>query len=170
MSNEMKDISIEKVTVNFGAGKDQDRLEKGVQLIEMVTGEQPVKTYSDKRIPAWGLRPGLPIGAMITLRGDKAQEVLKRFLVARDEKLPSSCADDHGNVSFGVPEYIDIPDVKYDPNIGVMGLQISVTLTRPGYRVAKRKLKTQKIGKDHKITKEEAQEFFTKSFGVEFVE
>lgn len=168
--NTMKQIEVEKVTINFGAGKDQKRLEHGIQLIEMVTGQQPVKTYAEARIPAWGLRPGLPIGAKLTLRGKKAQDVLERFLVAKEKKLKASCADDYGNVSFGVPEYIDIPGVKYDPAIGVLGLQISITLSRPGFRVAKRKLKTQSVGKSHQIRKEESQEFFEKNFGVEFTQ
>ncbi len=166
--NVMKQIRIDKVTLNFGAGKDQKRLEKGIQLIEMITGEEPVKTYSDKRIPTWGLRPGLPIGAKLTLRGDQAEDVLKRFLTAKEKVIKDSCVDDHGNVSFGVSEYIDIPGVKYDPQIGVLGMQISVTLIRPGARVARRSLKKQKIGEKHKIRKEEAQEFLKENYGVEF--
>lgn len=168
--NEMKQIQVEKVTLNFGAGKDQKRLEHGIQLINMITDKDPVKTYAKDRLPAWGLRPGLPIGAKLTLRGEEATKLLKRFLVAKDGKLKASCVDDYGNVSFGVPEYIDIPDVKYDPKVGVMGLQLSVTLSRPGFRVAKRKFKTQKVGSKHQIRQEEAQEFLTENFGVEFIQ
>jgi large subunit ribosomal protein L5 len=168
--NKMKEIRVDKVTLNFGAGKDQKHLENGIALIKMIAGEDPVKTYSDQRIPAWGLRPGLPIGAKLTLRGEQAEKIIQRFLVAKDKKLNVSCVDDYGNVSFGIPEYIDIPDVKYDPKVGVMGLQISITLARPGFRVAKRKLKQQRVGRTHQIRKEEAQEFMKKTFGVEFIQ
>ena len=168
--NKMKEIQVDKVIVNFGAGKDAKRLDNGIQIIKMITDQEPVKTYTEVRIPAWGLRPGLPVGAKLTLRGEEANKLLKRFLTAKNNKLPASCVDDYGNVSFGVPEYIDIPDVKYDPKVGVMGLQMSVKLTRPGFRVARRKLQTSKIGKSHQIRKEEAQEFLTKNFGVEFIQ
>lgn len=166
--NSMKQISVDKVTVNFGAGKDQKKLENGIQLIEMITGIKPVKTYTQARIPTWGLRPGLPIGAKITLRGDKAVDVVKRFLVAKDQKIKASCVDNNGNVSFGVSEYIDIPGVKYDPKIGVLGLQISITLKRPGFRVQRRKLKQTRVGKGHQISQEEAQEFLKNEFEVVF--
>lgn len=166
--NPMKKIQIDKVTVNFGAGKDQKKLDNGMKLIEMITGIEPVKTYTQARIPTWGLRPGLPIGAKITLRGDQAEDVLKRFLVAKEHKIKASCVDNNGNVSFGVSEYIDIPGVKYDPKIGVLGLQLSITLKRPGFRVQRRKLKTASVGKGHRITQEEAQEFLSKEFEVVF--
>lgn len=165
--NVMKTISIDKVTVNFGAGKDQKRLDYGMQLIKMITGMDAIKTYTQARIPGWGLRPGLPIGAKLTLRGDVASDVLTRFLKAKDNKLAQSCFDNHGNVSFGVPEYIDIPGTKYDPKIGVMGLQISITLKRPGFRVQRRKLRSTRVGNSHGISKEDAQSFFAESFGVE---
>lgn len=166
----MKEIKVEKVTLNFGAGKDQRRLENGIKLIKMITGQEPVKTYASDRIPAWGLRPGLPIGAKLTLRGEEATKLFKRFLVAKENTIKDTCVDDYGNISFGVPEYIDIPDVKYDPTVGVLGVQISVTLTRPGFRVARRKLQNQKVGKNQQIRKEEAQKFLKENFSVEFTE
>ncbi|MFT4250520.1 MAG: 50S ribosomal protein L5 [Candidatus Woesearchaeota archaeon] len=166
--NPMKTIQIDKVTVNFGAGKDQKRLENGITLIKMVTGLDPIKTITQARIPTWGLRPGLPIGAKITLRGEQAQEVAARFFTARNNKVASSCVDNQGNVSFGVAEYVDIPGVKYDPKIGVLGLQISITLKRPGFRVQRRKLQTTQVGSSHKIRQEEAQKFLTEKFGVVF--
>lgn len=166
--NTMKQISVDKVTVNFGAGKDQKRLENGIKLIEMVTGKQPIKTYTQSRIPVWGLRPGLPIGAKITLRGEKAIEVIERFLSAKENKIKQSCVDNNGNISFGVPEYIDIPGVRYDPKIGVLGLQISITLKRPGFRIQKRKAHQTRVGKGHEITQEEAMKFLQEQFEVEF--
>ncbi len=166
--NVMKKISVEKITINFSAGKDQNRLDKGITLIKMITGIDPVKTITQERIPGWGLRPGLPIGAKLTLRGQPALDVLKRFLEARDNKLPTSCVDDFGNISFGIAEYIDIPGVKYDPKIPVMGIQISVTLKRPGFRVLRRKLQKTSPGKNHQIRKNESMAFLTEHFGTEF--
>lgn len=164
--NVMQLPRIEKVTLNVGAGKDQNRLEKGMMVLKMITGIEPIKTVTKQRIPTWGLRPGLPIGCKLTLRKAKAAEVLKRLLVAKENKLRPTQFDNAGNVSFGIHEYIDIPGVTYDPKIGVIGLQVCVTLEKPGYRVKRRRLKTRPIPKKHMVSREEAMAFMQKAFGV----
>ncbi|MBD3204606.1 50S ribosomal protein L5 [Candidatus Woesearchaeota archaeon] len=164
--NPMKKIRIEKITLNIGSGADQNKLKKGMKLIENLTGKKPVKTLAKKRIPTWNTRPGLPVGCKLTLRGKKAEKLIKRLLSARENRITESCFDENGNVSFGVPEYIEIPEMKYDPEIGIMGLQISVTLERPGFRIKRRKNKKKKIGKSHKISKNESIDFFKEKFNI----
>lgn len=162
----MKTIRIEKITLNVGAGKDQGMLKRGSKLLKHLTGIEPVKTITRKRIPSWGLRPGLPIGCKLTLR-KQVHDLLKRFLSAKENILSETNFDDHGNVSFGIAEYIDIPGVKYDPDIGISGFQVSVTLSRPGFRVKKRRLRKTSVGKNHSISREESIAFFKKTFNVE---
>ena len=140
MSSKMRDMRIEKLTLNIGAGKEQAVLEKGMLLLKNITGVSPVKTITQKRIAGWGLRPGLPIGCKITLRKIRAKELIKNLLAARNNSLSKINFDNHGNISFGIHEYIDIPGVKYDHKIGIMGLQVSLTLERPGFRIKKRKI------------------------------
>jgi len=164
--NPMQSVRLEKITLNIGAGKDQTRLEKGVKLIKAITGIDPVKTVTSKRIPAWGLRPGLPIGCKVTLRKTAATQLLKRLLSAKGGKLSASQFDNQGNISFGIHEYIDIPDVPYIPEIGVMGLQVCVSLEKPGFRIKRRKLRTKPIPRKHQITKEEAVKFMQEAFRV----
>jgi large subunit ribosomal protein L5 len=164
--NEMREIRIEKLTLNVGAGKDQDRLKKSMMLLKNISGIQPVKTVTQKRIAGWGLRPGLPIGCKITIRKKQATELLGRLVKAKGNKLKTSCLDDSGNISFGINEYIDVPDVKYDPEIGMAGFQVSVTLERPGFRVKRRKIMKRKIHKNHKITKKDTTEYLEKQFNV----
>lgn len=164
--NPMRTVRIEKITLNIGAGKEQTRLDKGIKLLKSITGIQPVKTFTNKRIPTWGLRPGLPIGCKLTLRNQKAKDILKRLLEARDNQLTLSQFDTNGNIAFGIPEYIDIPNVKYDPEIGIMGLEVCITLERPGFRIKRRKNNKKSIPSRHKITKEEAIEFIKKEFNV----
>jgi len=166
----MKQIRIAKVTLNVGAGKDQKVLEKGVKLLKNLTGINPIKTITQKRIQGWGLRPGLPIGVKITLRGKAAQELISRLIFAKDYVLQENYFDENGNISFGIQEYVDIKDAKYDTEIGMMGLQTSITLTRPGFRVKTRKLRKRKIGEKHKITKEEAINFMKEQFKVKMGE
>ena len=164
--NPMKNIRIEKVTLNIGAGKDQSRLEKGIVLLNTIANSTPVKTTTKKRIQEWGLRPGLPIGCKITLRKHRATKILPRLLDAVDNKLAETQFDENGNIAFGIHEYIEIPDVKYDPKIGIMGLQVCVTLERPGFRIKRRKLMSRKIPSRHRISKQEAIDFMSKNFKI----
>ena len=166
----MKEIRVEKITLNIGAGKEQQVLERGVVLLKQITGIDPIKTITQARIPGWGLRPGLPIGAKITLRREEASKLAKRLLVAKNMQLSKSNFDNEGNVSFGIKEYIDIPDTKYDPKIGIMGLQASLTLERPGFRVKKRKIMKRALPRSHRISREESIEFMKRNFAVKIKE
>ncbi len=165
--NVSKNIKIEKVTLNIGAGKDQTVLEKGIKLLKhIVPDAKPVKTITQKRIPDWGLRPGLPIGCKVTLRKNLAKNILIRLLQAKANTLKESQFDNNGNIAFGIHEYIDIPGVKYDPEIGIMGLEVCVTLERNGFRVKRKKIRSGKISSKHKISKEESIDFMKKQFNV----
>lgn len=164
--NAMRKARIAKLTLNIGAGKDQSMLEKGAQLIEQLAGIPPVKTRTQKRIPSWGLRPGLSIGLKLTLRGKKAEELLPRLLSAKQNKLQPGNFDANGNVSFGIQEYIDIEGAKYDPKIGIIGLQVCVTLERPGYRIKKRRIRPARVGDAHRLTAADARAFMNEQFNV----
>lgn len=166
MSNPMRRIRIEKLTLNMGCGKDEEKLKKAMKLMERISGAKVVKTITTKRIPSWGVRPGLPLGCKVTLRGEKAKRLLVGLLAARGNKLKESCFDDYGNVSFGLEEYINIPGMKYDPSIGMLGLDVCVTLERPGYRIKRRRVRPGKISKGHRIKREEAIAFMQSEFGV----
>lgn len=164
--NLMQQVRMAKLTLNFGAGKDQTKLEKGIQLLKSLTGVTPVKTITQKRIPSWGVRPGLPVGCMVTLRKQPAVDLLKRLLEAKENKLKMTMFDHEGNVGFGIPESIDIPDYKYDPKVGVLGLQVCVTLEKPGFRVKRRKLMPAKIPHKHRVSRDEAAQYMKDNFGV----
>jgi len=162
----MKEIKIEKVTLNFGAGKDSNQLKKGIKLLKNVTSVKPIETITNKRIPTWGIRPGLPIGCKVTLRKEKAVEILEKLLLAKEKKMNEKQFDENGNMAFGIAEYIDIPGIKYDPEIGIIGFEVCVTLERAGFRIKRRKIGKKKINKNHKITKEDAIDFMKNKFGV----
>jgi large subunit ribosomal protein L5 len=157
---------IAKVVANIGVGSGGDNMGPALKLLEKLTGKKPVQTYSKHKIPAWGLRLGLPIGCKVTLRGKQAHDFLERSIMAVEKELKERNFDKVGNLSFGIEQYAFYEGVKYDPDIGTMGLQVSVTLQRPGFRVKQRKLRPSKIGKSHMIPKEEAIAFITKEFGV----
>lgn len=162
--NPMRALHIAKVTLNVGAGKDEVQLKKGLKLLERLSPVPPVKTITQKRIPGWGLRPGLAIGGKVTIRKD-AEKLLRRLLAAKEFTLAESCFDERGNFSFGIPEYVDIEGLEYDPELKILGLEVAITLERPGYRVKRRKIQPRPIGKAHQITKAEAVAF-VKNLGV----
>jgi large subunit ribosomal protein L5 len=164
--NPMQQPRIEKLTLNIGAGKEQSRLDKAVIVLKSLTGIEPVKTVTQKRIPAWGLRPGLPIGCMLTLRKHAAETMLKRLLKAKEFTLKENNFDNNGTISFGINEHIDIEGAQYDPKIGVIGMQACITLEKPGYRVKRRSLNRASIGKAHRISKEESITFMKSHYKV----
>lgn len=164
--NPMRRIKVAKVTLNIGVGKNEETLKKGLKLLQKIVPSTPVKTITKKRIPAWGLRPGLAIGCKVTVR-KKTEELLKRLFGAKEKILPEKCFDNQGNFSFGIPEYIDIEGLNYDPELKIMGLEVAVTLERPGFRVKRRKIKPAQVGKAHQISKEEAISFVKEKFGLE---
>ncbi len=165
--NVMKRVKIEKVTVNMGVGQPGDELTKATTIMKQVTNATPAITTAKVKQPTWGLRPGLNIGAKVTLRGEKAQKFLKDAFSAIDNKLKKKSFDKLGNFGFGVKEYIDMPNSKYDPKLGIKGFDVLVTLERPGYRIKRRKLDKRKIDAKHLLTPEDAINFVKKTFGVE---
>lgn len=162
----MKTIKVEKVTLNIGVGEPGDRLEKARKLLKTISGMNAVQTATKKRIPTWKIRPGLVIGCKVTIRGKKAKELLKNLLQGVENRLPENKFDEQGNLSFGIKEYLDVPGLKYDAEVGVIGFDVAVTLQRAGFRIKRRKLKKRKIPKRHMISKEEAIEFMKKEFKV----
>ena len=162
----MQEILIEKVVVNMGVGSDAERLKKGEQIIKLITGRKPIKTSGQKRIPDWGVRPGVPLGLKVTLRDKPARDFLEEAFKAKDNVMKAKSFDNEGNFGFGIKEHIDLQRIKYDPKLGIMGFDVLVTLKKKGFRVKMRKLKNEKIGHKQRVNKEEAQEF-VRSMGVE---
>ena len=164
---DMREIIIDKVTVNIGVGAPGDKLEQAKSLLSRLTeGRKPIETAARRRDPVFKLRKGLPIGAKITLRGTSAKTFLDKALIAKRKLLKESNFDKQGNFAFGVHEYIDFPGAKYDPAIAMFGFDVCVSLGRRGRRVSLRKLRYSSIGKRHRITKDEAMDFARKTLSV----
>ncbi len=166
----MRDIQIEKVVVNIGVGEAGEKLVKAQKVLDLVTRRKSVQTLSHRAVRDWGVRKSMPIGAMVTLRGEEAESFLKRALTIRNNRLPGYSFDPRGNFSFGVPDYTDFDGMKYDPEIGVFGMDVSVSLKRPGWRVARRSVKPRHIPAHHRIARAEGIQFIRDRFKVEVVE
>ena len=163
----LRNIFVDKVTVNIGVGKAGPVLENAKILLNRLTARTPVTTAARVRNPIFKIKQGDPIGTKVTLRKSAALEFLKRALNAVDLKVKESSFDDRGNFSFGVREYIDFPGAKYDPKLGMFGFDVCVTLIRPGARVSRRKRAASKVGKKHAVPRAESTEFMKSTFGVE---
>lgn len=165
--NPMRDITIDKVVVNIGVGQAGDRLTKATRVLEMLTEHKPVVTTSKKTVRDFNIRKGLTIGTKVTLRGKDAEEFLKRALYAREYKVPHYSFDKQGNAYFGIADYTDFKGMKYDPNIGIFGMDVAVVLKRRGgYRLSKRKVSAKKLPQKIRVQRDEAMKFLTDIYGL----
>lgn len=166
----MRDLHVEKVVVNIGVGEAGERLVKAEKVLEMVTGQKPIETISKTVNRDLGIRQGMPLGCKVTLRGEAAEEFIRRALVIRERRVPEYSFDMEGNMSFGISDYTDFDGMKYDPEIGIFGMDISVVLRRPGNRVTQRALLRRRIPKSHRVDRAEAIEYMKETFDVQVVQ
>ncbi|HIE64101.1 MAG: 50S ribosomal protein L5 [Methanobacteriota archaeon] len=169
--NPMLSPRITKVTVNIGVGEGGSRLQLAEQVLELLTGQTPVRTISSSTNRDLGTREGAPIGCKVTFRGDeKVHAFLKDAFWVRQNTLPVYNFDQSGNLSFGISDYTDFPDQKYNPDIGIFGMDINIVLERPGHRVSRRRRRSRKVAVNHRVEREESKEWFTERFGLTIVE
>lgn len=169
-ANKMREISIDKVIINIGVGEAGDKLIRAQKVIELLTNRKSIQTISRTTNRDLGIRKFMPIGCKITLRKEDAEKFLKDALWVKENRIPGYSFDQEGNFSFGIPDYTDFPNMKYDPEIGIFGMDISVTMKRYGYHITRRKLKRRKIPTKNRITPAEVKEFVKSRFNVEVIE
>lgn len=165
VKNPMHSFRIEKVLLSSGA--TDDALLKAKKLLEMLSESKAQIVASKKRIPDFGVRPGLEVGTRVTLRGEKARSLLKRLLGAIDNKLNKKQVSDN-HFSFGIKEYIEIPGTEYQRDIGIRGLNVTVVFARLGIRVKVKKIKRGTIPKRQSVSKSEIINFMQDTFKTEF--
>ena len=159
---------IEKVVVNIAVGKSGEPLEKATKVLKEITGQTPCKRKAKESVRDFNIRKGESISCIVTLRGEEAIAFLNRVLPVIDKKISSRSFDRQGNFSFGIKEHIEISGVKYDPEVGIFGMDVCVSVTRPGYRVKNRRNEN-RLGSKHVLTPEESMVFVKNTLGVEIV-
>lgn len=162
----MKKIYLDKVVLNMGVGRSGDAITTAQKALDQISGEKSCVRNAKEAQRDWGVRKGEPIGASVTVRGENARVLLSRLLEAKGSVINAKSFDGFGNYSFGIREHIDIPGVKYEPQIGILGLGVSVSLARPGYSIRKRSKHKASVGKTHIISAQEAKDYLVKEFGV----
>ncbi|MEG3224034.1 MAG: 50S ribosomal protein L5 [Methanobacteriales archaeon Met13] len=164
--NPMQEVKIAKATVSIGVGESGEQLARAEKLLDTITHQKPVRTFSKVTNPEFGIRKGQPIACKVTLRDEKAHDAVKMVLDGVGNQLRASQFDRNGNVSFGIEEHIDIPGMRYDPDIGIFGMNVSITFEKPGYRIKRRKIQRKRIPHKHQVTTEETQEYMRDKFQV----
>ena len=150
-------------------GEAGEKLERAITLLEQMFDQSPVKTFSKVTNPEWGIRKRQPIACKLTLRGEKADKAIEMVLEGISRNIRPTQFDAQGNLSFGIKEHIDIPGMRYNPDIGIFGMNVSVTFEKPGYRIARRKIRQKKVPQKHRISKEETMKFMEENFKVNYV-
>nr|AKQ01208.1 50S ribosomal protein L5, large subunit ribosomal protein L5 [uncultured euryarchaeote Rifle_16ft_4_minimus_1523] len=167
--NPMRIPSIDKVTVHIGTGESGERLTTAEKLLETIVKQKPVRAIAKKTLPTFSIKKREPIGCKVTLRGKDASEFLKIALKIIDNKLSAGQFDENGNFSFGIEEHTDFPGMRYDPSIGIYGMDINVALKRSGHRIRTRKIAKHKIPQNHRLNKEDAISFLKEKYGAEVI-
>jgi large subunit ribosomal protein L5 len=161
---------IDKVVVHVGVGESGQRLVNAETIMKAITKQQPVRSIAKKTLPTFSIKKGEPIGAKLTLRGKVAEDFLIIALKAAGNTLKNSQFDQQGNFTFGIEEHTDFPGMRYDPEIGIFGMDVSVALKRAGYRIARRRVVQKKLPIRQRLKKDDTIEFVAKKFGIEILE
>lgn len=162
----MRKPRILKVSVNFSVGTSGPELERARTICQRLTNQAPAEGRAKESVRGFNIRKHEPIAVFTTLRGENARDFLKKAFWAIEDRISASNFDEFGNLSFGLDEHLKLPNIKYDPQIGVHGFDTTVVLERPGYRTKRRRLRSKKIPTRHKITKEEGIAFFKHEFNL----
>ncbi|MGA1974286.1 MAG: 50S ribosomal protein L5 [Conexivisphaerales archaeon] len=160
-------VSLGKIVLNIAPGKSGEMVERASKVLETLTEQKPSQRKAKKTVRDFGIHLGEPIAVVVTVRKDKATDVLRNLLQAKSNVVNESSFDDLGNMAFGIKEHIDIPGVRYDPTVGIFGMDVCVSLEKQGLRVGRRRRAQARPGRRQRVTKKEAISFFKTTFGVE---
>ncbi|MDA8055140.1 MAG: 50S ribosomal protein L5 [Thermoplasmatales archaeon] len=168
---DMRDVVIDKVTINIGVGESGEKLEKAKSVLKLLTTGKPVMTKAKRTSREFGVRQDQPIGVKVTLKGEEMDRFLKAALWVKNNKCLSYSFSEQGSYSFGIADYTDFKGMKYNPEIGIFGMDVVVTFKRRGgYRVARRWIAPRPVPQKIRVKREEMMKFMRENYSVEILE
>ena len=160
----MREIKLKKlsIVINVG-GSASSKLNNASKVLKQLTDQSPLFSKARYTLRNFGIRRNEKISVHVNVKGEKAMEILRKALKVREYELHKSCFNATGCFGLGINEHIDL-GMKYDPDVGIFGMNMYVDLKRPGDRVAKRKRHRSRVGNKQKISQEDAQKWFVETF------
>lgn len=164
-------INLEKVVISHNVEKaNSQSIGFAEEILQSLTGQKPCITRAKRGVREWNLSVGKPTGVKVTLRGNRADGVLREFLKIRSNKIYLHQFDYQGNFSFGIGSHLFFEGQDFDLAKGVFGFNVTVSFSDHGIRNWRRKFKVARGNYQRRYTREQCIEFCKDTYNLNLID